>query len=351
MNFQFSSLPCAIMALLSWPSFLALSAPPSLNNVPGDVQVLKFSGDPVLKKLKTFLEQKDLVRFYQTVHPYAGQLDWSSMEETVPRDKLDKLLLIDRLAASAPLFELNNDTPFEQLTLDCVMKRDISLKESVMKDLYIISKINLKQNKPSARKREVGQLCSLYVAMMIQMMKDHYIPDIREKNQKIKERRMTAWKEAFFTKWEEFYKERDREMNKGWKESLEPKSKEEQARYDALVEKCKQFEIAVRQEEAKRRNWAHVLGIMEERNSSMKSFLRDREKTLLLILLDNYPGKSSEVFKYFKLAGYSEDEIMKVIDQVEGRNKNTEFLYKSSLGKKFLKDKKEQDKYPTESAD
>lgn len=351
MNFLICSLPCTVMPLLAWSSSPALSAPPSLENVPTSAQALKFSGDPVLKELITLLERGDLVRFYQTVRPYVGQLNWSSMEETMPGDKLDRQLLIDRLAAAAPLFELNADTPFEQLTPDCVMRRDLNLKESVMKDLYIISKINLKQNRTLAQKREVGQLCSLYIATMIRMMRDHYIPGIREKNQEIKKKGMAARQEAFFAKWEGFYQERKREMNRDWKESLEPKSEEEQAKYKALVEKNKQFEIAARQEEDKRRNWAHVLGVMEERNSSMESFLRDRKKTLLLVLLDNYPGKSSEVFKYLKLAGYGESEMMEVVDQVEGRNKNTEFLYKSTLGRKFLKEKKEQENSPTVDAD
>jgi len=61
----------------------------------------------------------------------------------------------------------------------------------------------------------------------------------------------------------------------------------------------------------------------------------------LRILLDNYPGKASEVFKYLKLAGYEEGEMMELIDRKEGKNKDTEFLYQSSLGRKFLKEKKE----------
>ena len=46
-------------------------------------------------------------------------------------------------------------------------------------------------------------------------------------------------------------------------------------------------------------------------------------------------------FKYLKLAGYEEGEMMEFIDREMGKNKDTEFLYQSSLGRKFLKEKKE----------
>lgn len=351
MNFQLSSLPCAIMALLAWTSSSALPSPPSLDNVPAGAQALKFSGDPVLKELETFLKQGDLVRFYQTVRPYVGKLDWSSAEKALTGDMLNKQMLINRLVAAAPLFELHENTPPEQLNQACVYEHDLNLKGDAMNDLYVISKINLKQNRSLVQKKETAQLCSLYAAMMIRSMKDHYIPGFQEKKQEIKRRKMEAWKKAFYAKWKGFYEERDKELNRDWKESLELKSEEEQARYRALLEKGRQFKIAARQEEDKRRNWANMLGVIDTRNSSIEKFFCRRNKALLLMLLDNYPGKSSEVFKYLKLAGYREDEMMEVVDQIEGRNKKTEFLYKSTLGRKFLKDKQEQEKSSTESSD
>ena len=81
--------------------------------------------------------------------------------------------------------------------------------------------------------------------------------------------------------------------------------------------------------------------MMDGRNSKNKSFLKYKGGSLLRILLDNYPGKASEVFKYLKLAGYEEGEMMEFIDREMGKNKDTEFLYQSSLGRKFLKEKKQ----------
>ena len=75
--------------------------------------------------------------------------------------------------------------------------------------------------------------------------------------------------------------------------------------------------------------------------SKIKSFLKDGGGGLLRILLDNYPGKATEVFKYLKLAGYEEGEMMELVDREEGKTEETEFLYQSPLGRKFLKEKKQ----------
>jgi hypothetical protein len=47
------------------------------------------------------------------------------------------------------------------------------------------------------------------------------------------------------------------------------------------------------------------------------------------------------VFKYLKLAGYEEGEMMELVDREEGKTEETEFLYQSPLGRKFLKEKKQ----------
>lgn len=340
MNFLNYSTPCVVIALSAWTFSSALSAP-SLANVPASGQALKFSEDPVLNELNSLLKQGDLSRFYEVVRPYVGQHSLMSSEETLAGDKLDRQLLIDRLAAAAPLFELNEDTPIEKLRQDCVYEHDINLKEGVMNDLFVISKINLKRNRPLELKRETAHLCSLYAAIIIRTMKDSYIPHIAEKNREIKKRKGDIWRKAFFATWKDFIEE-EKETPANGKPLLEPKSKEEKARYQERVEKGEQFEIESRLEGDKRRNLSNMLGVMEGRNSSIGSFLQRRRKALLLILLDSYPGKSSEVLKYLKLAGYEEDEMMEVVDQAVGRNKQTEFLYKSSLGRTFLKKKEEQ---------
>lgn len=90
-----------------------------------------------------------------------------------------------------------------------------------------------------------------------------------------------------------------------------------------------------------KRNLSNILGSMGGRNSRIRSFLKDGGGGLLRILLDNYPGKATEVFKYLKLAGYEEGEMMELVDREEGKTEETEFLYQSPLGRKFLKEKKQ----------
>ena len=131
----------------------------------------------MLKELKILLKQGDLVKFYQTAHTHMGQLEWRDIRGGVSLDKLDRLLLIARLASAAPLFKENESTPFEQMTQDFDSAGDIRLKGKVMVDLVIISKINLRQQCSAVRKKEVGQLCSIYAATMLKMMKESYIPD------------------------------------------------------------------------------------------------------------------------------------------------------------------------------
>lgn len=58
-----------------------------------------------------------------------------------------------------------------------------------MVDLVIISKINLKQKFSAVRKKEVGQLCSIYAATMLKMMKEAYIPDFEGWKKEVMERK------------------------------------------------------------------------------------------------------------------------------------------------------------------
>lgn len=101
------------------------------------------------------------------------------------------------------------------------------------------------------------------------------------------------------------------------------------------------YMLEARKEWDKKRNLSNILGSMGGRNSRIRSFLKDGGGGLLRILLDNYPGKATEVFKYLKLAGYEEGEMMELVDREEGKTEETEFLYQSPLGRKFLKEKKQ----------
>lgn len=280
-----------------------------------------------------------------------GQLEWRDIRGGVSSDKLDRLLLIARITSAAPLFGENENTPFEQMTQDFASAGDIRLKRKVMVDLVIISKINLKKKCSAVRKKEVGQLCSIYAATMLKEMKEAYIPDFEGWKKEIMERKTAAWEKEFEARWESFLKERDERIERKKKELAIPfeqrirrqKTEEERIRDREFGEKDAAFMLDARKEWDKRRNLANVLGAMDGRNSKIKSFLKDGGGGLLRILLDNYPGKASEVFKYLKLAGYEEGEMMELIDRKEGRSKETEFLYQSILGRKFLKEKKQQE--------
>ena len=170
-------------------TFSSVIALPSSAAFPADSQELKLSRDSDIGELKNLLNQGDLVKFYQTAHTHMGQLEWSDIRGGVSPDKLDRLLLIARITSAAPLFGENENTPFEQMTQDFASAGDIRLKGKVMKNLLIISKINLKQKCSAVRKKEVGQLCSIYAATMLKMMKEAYIPDFEGWKKEVMERK------------------------------------------------------------------------------------------------------------------------------------------------------------------
>lgn len=342
----FLSCSSSVALLATFSSVIAL---PSSAAFPADSQELKLSRDSDIGELKNLLNQGDLVKFYQTAHTHMGQLEWSDIRGGVSPDKLDRLLLIARITSAAPLFGENENTPSEQMTPDFDLKNDISLKGKVMVDLVIISKINLKQKFSAVRKKEVGQLCSIYAATMLKMMKEAYIPDFEGWKKEVMERKTAVWSKEFNARWESFLKERDERVERKKKELSIPfeqrmrrqKTEEERIRDREFGEKDAAFMQEAREKWNKRMNLDVSLSMMDGRNSKIKSFLKDGGGGLLRILLDNYPGKATEVFKYLKLAGYEEGEMMEFIDREMGKNKDTEFLYQSSLGRKFLKEKKE----------
>ncbi len=338
-------------AITLFAVFFSVTALPTFGSIPTDSQELTFHADPVLKELKILLKQGDLVKFYQTAHTHMGQLEWRDIRGGVSLDKLDRLLLIARLASAAPLFKENESTPFEQMTQDFDSAGDIRLKGKVMVDLVIISKINLRQQCSAVRKKEVGQLCSIYAATMLKMMKESYIPDFEGWKKETMERKTAAWKRVFDAKWESFLKERNEREERARKELSIPfkqrmrmrqqTTEEEKKKDREFAEQDDAYMLEARKEWDKKRNLSNILGSMGGRNSRIRSFLKDGGGGLLRILLDNYPGKATEVFKYLKLAGYEEGEMMELVDREEGKTEETEFLYQSPLGRKFLKEKKQ----------
>ena len=109
-----------------------------------------------------------------------------------------------------------------------------------------------------------------------------------------------------------------------------------------MEEKRKAYEKAIREKYDKQRDLANKMVVKELRNSSIEWYFHRREGILINILLLNYPEKSSEVFNYLKMAGYEEKEMMPLVDRTIGRNKKTEFLYQSNLGRKFLKEQEKE---------
>lgn len=342
----FLSCSSSVALLATFSSVIAL---PSSAAFPADSQELRLSRDSDIGELKNLLNQGDLVKFYQTAHTHMGQLEWSDIRGGVSPDKLDRLLLIARITSAAPLFGENENTPFEQMTQDFASAGDIRLKGKVMKNLLIISKINLKQKCSAVRKKEVGQLCSIYAATMLKMMKEAYIPDFEGWKKEVMERKTAVWSKEFNARWESFLKERDERVEREKKELSIPfeqrmrrqKTEEERIRDREFGEKDAAFMQEAREKWNKRMNLDVSLSMMDGRNSKIKSFLKDGGGGLLRILLDNYPGKATEVFKYLKLAGYEEGEMMELVDREEGKTEETEFLYQSPLGRKFLKEKKQ----------
>ena len=295
----FLSCSSSVALLATFSSVIAL---PSSAAFPADSQELRLSRDSDIGELKNLLNQGDLVKFYQTAHTHMGQLEWSDIRGGVSPDKLDRLLLIARITSAAPLFGENENTPFEQMTQDFASAGDIRLKGKVMKNLLIISKINLKQKCSAVRKKEVGQLCSIYAATMLKMMKEAYIPDFEGWKKEVMERKTAVWSKEFNARWESFLKERDERVERKKKELSIPfeqrmrrqKTEEERIRDREFGEKDAAFMQEAREKWNKRMNLDVSLSMMDGRNSKIKSFLKDKGGSLLRILLDNYPGKAIE---------------------------------------------------------
>lgn len=311
------------------------NATPIMKNIPDSEQSRKFHNDPFLQKLRILLEQGELEKFYETVKPIIDKRELPTSAGTLSGDELDKQLLIDRYIISAPLFELKANTAIHK---DYFLGSDIKLKEKVMDDLYVISKTNLEQNRPPSQKKETARLCSIYAATVVRMLRDYYRPNIEEENRNYQKNREAAWQTAFTDKWGKFIKE-DELYEKNWKQ---PESEEEKARDREMEEKRKAYEKAVREKCDQQREMANKMVISENRNSSIEWYFKRREGTLVNILLLNYPGKSTEIFNHLKMAGYEEKEMMPLVDRTIGRNKKTEFLYQSNLGRKFLKEQEKE---------
>lgn len=306
-----------------------------MKNIPNSEQARKFHNEPFLKKLRTLLEQGELKKFYETVKPVIDKHELPTAAETLSGDELDKQLLIDRYVISAPLFELKADTAIHE---DYFLGSDIKLKERVMDDLYVISKINLEQNRPPSQKKETARLCSIYAATVVQMLRNDYRPNMEQENRDYRKNQEAAWQKDFTNKWSQFLKE-EKLREKNWKQ---PESEEEKAKDLEIEKKRKAYGKAVQEKYDKQRDLANKMVVKENRNSSIEWYFKRREGTLVKILLLNYPDKSSEVFNYLKMAGYEEKEMMPLVDRTIDRSKKTEFLYKSNLGRKFLKEKEKE---------
>lgn len=76
------------------------------------------------------------------------------------------------------------------------------------------------------------------------------------------------------------------------------------------------------------RNYQLKINMQDRRNSQMKDIIRRSEEDFMILLLDLFPGKSGEIRKYIKMAGYTTQEIRDLLDRTVGREPRTEFLYK-----------------------
>ena len=301
-------------------------------HIPVSDQARKFNDEPFLKKLKLLLEQGELEKFYETVKPAIDQHELYTDPKILVGDQIDRQLLIDSYVVSAPLFEMEENDPLHEGSF---LKSDIKLKERVMDDLYIISKTNLAQNRPPSQKKETARLCSIYAAITVRTLRNYYRPNIEEENRNYQKKRETAWQKAFMDKWSQFVKEEEL-YERNWKQ---PESEADKAKDQEMEEKRNAYEKAIREKYDKQRDLANKMVVKELRNSSIEWYFHRREGILINILLLNYPEKSSEIFNYLKMAGYEEKEMMPLVDRAIGRNKKTEFLYQSNLGRKFLKEK------------
>lgn len=100
------------------------------------------------------------------------------------------------------------------------------------------------------RKKEVGQLCSIYAATMLKMMKEAYIPDFEGWKKEIMESKTAVWNKEFNARWESFLKERDERSERARKELSIPFKQRMRMRQQTTEEEKKKDREFAEQDDA-----------------------------------------------------------------------------------------------------
>lgn len=74
--------------------------------------------------------------------------------------------------------------------------------------------------------------------------------------------------------------------------------------------------------------FANRLATNEARNNRLKNIIPRRERIFVRELMQCFPTKATEVKKYLRMAGYSDQEIPALLDRTVGRVPEAQYLYK-----------------------
>lgn len=228
-------------------------------------------------KFKQTLDQGDLNKFYALVQPFfdaMNKLDRS----TITREELTDQLWSFYFICGAPLYKVDVNTgdawPYGA-------NDDLSAKYGVAGFIYTIN-MEEASNVTGIPERQLKKLGAVYFSSIIKTLRDGYVPGFNEK-------------------------------------------------VDELIE---QAFVTFKDDPNQVQNNQSNISILQSRNNQIEQILNGiLEEEFVEMLVKYYPSHVNEVIKYIRLAGYEDDEILKLIDRTVGHTSKTEYLYKGKIGR------------------
>lgn len=77
-----------------------------------------------------------------------------------------------------------------------------------------------------------------------------------------------------------------------------------------------------------RQLYSNMYVTAQNRQLSAKSSLENRETVWMNTLVEHFPGNKADILRFIRMAGYRDDEMVKLFNRTVGHGPKTDFLYK-----------------------
>lgn len=260
--------------VFSTPIRLAPEVPP-----PPYSRILKVPDNSTFK-LKILLQEGKLEEFYQSAFRELAKMDDEDEKNLVQEDFQTRLWIFYYVAA-APFFQMD-EQPDEMISWSHSRLLDYLTKISAVRYMAHAGDdaINGDTVIPAT-------LRANYCARIIKDMRLSYDPGLEGKQRK---------------KEKEFVEDCQDLLNK------------------------KKLEFS--QWQRRDRLFHYKLSTASKRNDMVNNNIQLMEEDFITMLLRSFPGNAAKIKKYIKEAGYSNKEILPLLDRTAGRSPQTAFLYK-----------------------